>query len=196
MKSRSFASVLGIGLLVIGGVAAAQQGTTRAAMERTVQSIVLDSLFTRDTTRQIVVGDSTVSGGSHYVDEDYRSALVGLGQLPAGVQADFESVRAMRRAVDSLSTRVPVRRLDHSARAALKANGDSPRSYWQAFYRRFPGSSGYIELSRVGFSRDGNTAMILIEYGCGALCGGTIYAVLERRSGKWHITRTAQPRIS
>ena len=58
--------------------------------ERAVQAAVIDSLFVRDTTRGVVVGDSTISGGTHFLHEDYLSALRMLGRLPAGLQADFE----------------------------------------------------------------------------------------------------------
>lgn len=164
--------------------------------EGAVQAALLDSLFTVDTTRQIVVGDSTVSGGTHYVDEDYRSALTRLGLLPDGLQADFEARRPVRRAVDSLPTRVPMRRFGEGDEHRQYNEGRDLRAYWSAFYGRFPGSSGRVQLSRVGFSRDGATALVLVEYACGALCGGTIYAVLARTPGRWRVVRTAQPRIA
>jgi hypothetical protein len=161
-----------------------------------VQAAVLDSLFIRDSTRHVVVGDSTVSGGSHFVDEDYRSALRRLGRLPDGRQKDFEAKRAVERRVDSLSIKVPMLRFDAPSRAALRAQWRDPRSYWQEFYRRFPGTPGLIDVSRVGFSRDGRSALVLVEYGSGGLCGGTIYALLELQAGRWRVTRTAQPRIA
>ena len=168
---------------------------TSASVERSVQAAVIDSLFVRDTTRRVVVADSTISGGSHFVDEDYQSALRMLGKLPAGLQADFQAVRVKRRAIDSLPTKVPLVRLDAAARAKLRESKD-PRAYWMAFYRQFPGTPGQIALSRPGFSRDGRAALILVEYGCGRLCGGTLYALLERQAGRWRVTRVAQPRIS
>ena len=163
--------------------------------ERAVQAAVIDSLFVRDTTRGVVVGDSTISGGTHFLHEDYRSALRMLGRLPAGLQADFEVVREQRRAVDSLRTKVPVIRLDAATRASLRTDRD-PGAFWQTFYRRFPGTPGWVELSRAGFSTDGSSALMLVEYACGFLCGGTLYVVVERRAGTWRVTHVEQPRIS
>jgi len=181
--------------LILALASACQRSRGSESEESLVQAAVLDSLFVRDSTRQLVVGDSSVSGGSHFVDEDYASALRVLGQLPDGVQADFEGKRGTRRRVDSLRTRVPMERFVAADRDSLPRFG-SPSSYWQAFYHRFPGSSGVIHLSRVGFSRDGAWALMLVEYGCGGLCGGTIYVLLSHQSGRWRVVRTAQPRIA
>jgi hypothetical protein len=164
-------------------------------VERVIQARVIDSLFTVDTTRLVVVGDSTISGGTHFVDEDYQSALRMLGPLPNGLQADFEAMRGRRLPVDSLRTKFPMVQLSAAVRRDLAKERD-PRRFWPGFFRMFPGSPGWIELSRVGFSRDGNSAVILVEYGCGALCGGTRYVLLNRKAGAWHIVRVAQPRIS
>ena len=184
-----------IALLFLAAVSALQAGRGALSLESVVQAAVIDSLLVRDTTRQIVVGDSTVSGGTHFVDEDYSSALRSLGPLPEGLQKDFEAKRSTVRRVDSLSTRVPMRRFTATDRAALRAHGD-PTSYWTAFYRRFPASPGLVEISRVGFGRDGASALVLVEYGCGGLCGGTIYVLLAKQSSRWRVTRTAQPRIA
>jgi hypothetical protein len=184
-----------IALLLLAAVSAFQGGRGAQSLESVVQAAVIDSLFVRDTTRQIVVGDSTVSGGTHFVDEDYTSALRSLGPLPEGVQEDFEAKRGTVRRVDSLSTKVPMRRFTATDRAGLRGQG-SPTSYWNAFYRRFPGSPGLVAISRVGFGRDGASALVLVEYGCGGLCGGTIYVLLAQQSGRWRVTRTAQPRIA
>ncbi|MCY7378167.1 MAG: hypothetical protein LH467_02370 [Gemmatimonadaceae bacterium] len=97
--------------------------------------------------------------------------------------------------MDSLPAKVPMQRFTAADRAAARAQG-SPTSYWSAFYQRFPGSPGLIEMSRVGFGRDGSSALVLVEYGCGGRCGGTIYVLLARQAGRWRVIRTAQPRIA
>ena len=175
--------------------ALASADTTRLRLERQVQAAVVDSLFVHDTTRRVAIGDSTVSGGSHFVSEDYQSALRMLGAMPAGLRSDFDSVRGRRVPVGVLALRRPVVLVNAAARAALRAKRD-PRAYWAEFYRRFPGSPGYIEVSRVGFSRDQRTALVLVEYGCGGLCGGTLYVLLQRSATGWRILRKSQPRAA
>lgn len=43
----------------------------------------------------------------------------------------------------------------------------------------------FVSLSRVGFSRDGQLALIYVEVYCGALCGYGSYHVLQREEGRW-----------
>ena len=182
-------------LLVLVSVTSCARARDAERTEGVVQAAVLDSLFVRDTTRQLVVGDSTVSGGNHYVDEDYASALRILGRLPDGVRADFEAKRSKSRRVDSLFAKVPMQRFTTVERERMRREGN-PTLYWHAFYRRFPGSPGLVRVSRVGFSRDGASALMLVDYGCGGLCGGTVYVLLAYQSGRWRVVRTAQTRVS
>lgn len=178
---------------VVHGGDVGQTGTQPTPHERDVQAAVLDSFFARGGARLVLV-DSTVLGSSHFVDEDYASALMTLGALPDGLREDFEAKRARRRRVDSLATRVPVVFFTARDRNALRAR--NPDEYWRLFRERFPGSSARVAVSRVGFSREGRHALMLVDYGCGPLCGGTIYYLLVREGAIWRTIRTAQPRIS
>lgn len=185
----------GIAVTLIVALLACQGVRSARPAERVVQALVLDSLFVRDTTQQIVVSDSTVAERTAALDEDHASALRRLGPLAKGLRADFEARLGTRRRVDSLRTRVPMRRFTVVERARLGAHRN-PTSFWEAFYRRFPGSPGLVTLSRVGFGRDGTSALVRVEYGCGGRCGGTIYVLLANESGKWRVIRTARSRIS
>jgi len=60
---------------------------------------------------------------------------------------------------------------------------------WPAYYKRFPGSLGIVEFSRVGFSADGMQALFYESHSCGGLCGGGNYVVMDRRDGRWVIEK-------
>src|SRR5262249_46763205 len=51
---------------------------------------------------------------------------------------------------------------------------------WPGFYKRYPKSAGYIELSRVGFNRDHSQALQYIARTCGGLCGEGYYVILGK----------------
>jgi hypothetical protein len=182
-------------LLLIASIPNCQTVRGAQSAEAEVQAAVVDSLLVRAGTRQLVIGDSTVKGGYHFVDEDYFTALRFLGALPTGLRADFEIKRGETRRVEDLPVRVPIQRFTAAERALLH-DERNPTSFWNAFYRRFPGSSGLVEVSRVGFGQDGKSALVLVEYGCGGRCGGTLYVLLAKQGGRWRVVRTAQPRIS
>ena len=62
-----------------------------------------------------------------------------------------------------------------------RATSDS----WNAFYRRYPGSGGYLEVSAVGFDAAKTRAMVYLAHSCGSLCGGGQHYLLEQVEGTW-----------
>lgn len=59
--------------------------------------------------------------------------------------------------------------------------------YWLAYYKQYPGGSGLVEWSRVGFNADGTQALFYEGYRCGGLCGTGRYVVMEKKNGSWSI---------
>jgi hypothetical protein len=57
---------------------------------------------------------------------------------------------------------------------------------WENFNAAYPGATGYIQLSAVGFDRDKTRAIVYVAHHCGGLCGQGTYHFLERRHGAWH----------
>ena len=56
---------------------------------------------------------------------------------------------------------------------------------WEGFYKRYPDSGGWMELSAVGFNVNKTVAVVYMGHHCGALCGGGGFHVLEKKDGKW-----------
>ncbi len=67
---------------------------------------------------------------------------------------------------------------------------------WPAFFKTFPGSSGILTFSRVGFSRDGMQALFYGTNRCDGLCGSGMYIVMEKRNGRWVIEKEIEAWIS
>jgi hypothetical protein len=65
---------------------------------------------------------------------------------------------------------------------------NGPEAYWQEFYRRYPGSNGSISFSSIGYTADGNTAVLVVDQGCGTLCGALSNIVVKRERGRWHVS--------
>ena len=63
---------------------------------------------------------------------------------------------------------------------------------WEEFYRKNPGASGYIRLSRVGFNPERDEALVYVEHGCGATCGTGNYALLTKSEKGWRVKRMVQ----
>lgn len=56
---------------------------------------------------------------------------------------------------------------------------------WKEFYKRYPNSKGFIDLSAVGFNADKSVAVVSLGRWCGGLCGEGGYYVLQKKDGKW-----------
>ncbi|HET7459690.1 MAG TPA: hypothetical protein VFJ82_00525 [Longimicrobium sp.] len=155
------------------------------AAEDTVWAVVLDSLYVVERTRQLVVYDRTDS-------------LASIGTIP-GIESatvhDFWSRSRETRGVGPLPrTRVPVVFVDRATIASLPTGIDpnsSEMPFWRAFYERYPGSSGLISLSRVGFNAARTQAVLNVDRGCGGLCGNGVIVLLTRdAAGRWRVAAT------
>lgn len=76
-------------------------------------------------------------------------------------------------------TLIHQRELEH----IFRRNNDG----WAEFYKRYPGSSGTVDFSNVGFDRVRKQAFVYVAHGCGWLCGSGDYVLLEKRNGMWTI---------
>ena len=56
---------------------------------------------------------------------------------------------------------------------------------WKEFYKQYPDSGGFIDLSGVGFNADKSVAVVSKGRWCGSLCGEGVYYVLQKKDGKW-----------
>jgi len=63
-------------------------------------------------------------------------------------------------------------------------------------FNRVPGSNGVIGLSRVGFDRQGDQAMVFVEYACGGNCGEGFLVVLERGPRGWSVVELLKEWVS
>lgn len=58
---------------------------------------------------------------------------------------------------------------------------------WDAFYEKYPGSSGIISLSQVGYSADKTIAWVYWTTWCGGRCGKGGYYIFEKKEGSWNM---------
>lgn len=68
--------------------------------------------------------------------------------------------------------------------ADIKATFDETYS-WEKFYKLYPSSGGYTQISQIGFNADKTIAIAYIGHSCGGLCGGGGFHVLQKKEDKW-----------
>ena len=55
----------------------------------------------------------------------------------------------------------------------------------EGFYKLYPDSGGWIELSAVGFNPSRTIAVVYMGHSCGNNCGGGTFHVLQKKEGRW-----------
>lgn len=64
---------------------------------------------------------------------------------------------------------------------------------WKAFHQKYPKSSGFLVLSRVGLNADKTQALVYKGWSCGGLCGGGSYTLLIKKNGVWTVRGSVGP---
>jgi hypothetical protein len=115
--------------------------------------------------------------------EDYVTRR--LPELGPDTIADFDKKRECR----SLS-----RQFDIPAEYVLVSDKEISSLFskygidgWNHFYAKYPGSSGIIGFSDVGFNLEMNQAFVSTSRGCGGICGAGYFVVLKKEQGVWKV---------
>src|SRR5437667_10500580 len=148
-----------------------------------VYRAVIDSMFVpraASVVTRLAILDST----EVFKRENNTALIQSLLKLPevdSAMARDFAARSYERHSLKGLTTvrlRMPLLLLDHRALASLPR--EDPDKYWHEYYQRFPGASGIIELSAIGYSADGSTGDLMVDTGCGSLCGNVYIVVVKR----------------
>jgi hypothetical protein len=60
---------------------------------------------------------------------------------------------------------------------------------WKAFYKKYPGATGFTILSRIGFNSAHDQALVYLGNSCELLCGRGRLVLLRKHKGNWKIVK-------
>jgi len=169
------------------------------ARDLEVYAAVLDSMFApRAISRysRIAVVEST----EVFKRETTKALIESLTKVPGVDSAAARDLAARSyephslKGIASVRLRMPVLLLGRSSLDPLPR--PDPDKYWTAFYEKFPGTNGLISLSAVGYSADGNRGVLMVDVGCGGLCGNGYIVVVTRERDEWRIAHIQNTWVS
>ena len=161
---------------------------------------VLDSMFIPHKTggiTQLVIWDSTQTFGREILAPGVFRELYRLPEVDSAVVKDFKSRNLESRSLKYLPTlglKFPIVLATPETLRGLPRQ--DPDKYWSEFYKRYPGASGLISFSAIGYTADGNIALLMVGQGCGSLCGAGHNVVAKRQGGRWRLIAIQQTWVS
>ena len=176
--------LLGLGACRSRGTAGATAAVT-GEDTRAVYEAVLREAYTHDGVKRLVVDPDL-----HWIGDD----MVGLYERPRGVPHDawrawITRARRGGKLPRELTPGVEVHWFTNREVLDLPTDG-SIEAWWPAFHERFPDSSGHIQLSRIGFSADGRSAVVYGWVGSGSLSASGDLFLLRRTEAGWRMVAT------
>jgi hypothetical protein len=199
MRSRSCFSFIWFGVLLLFAVCAAAQSKSSArrndksstdsndAREYSVLAAILKLHYNGDG-RSVVINDTLEPCGGT------TSSFVGTdAQISA---SDVES--AFRECHSNPNQKVGLSRL-HIKNRLIPIVESEYRKYfkldceegWNRFYRKYPKSHGYVQLSRVGFVPSKKFALLNFSYMAGCMNGEGHLLLLKNVDGEWKVVGDA-----
>lgn len=173
------AAVLFVAFLVASSAGAQESAATEPYADKDaydVYSVLLPGEesygFAKGT--MVVLQETTFSAeqtcGSAHIPPDFESAF-----------RNFEETGAKRFLLQrNIRSDKPYEFVSQGALRSLMKAGS-----WPQFYKRYPGSSGYIAFSAVGFNKAKDRAVVYSGSSCGSRCGRWALHLLQKADGKW-----------
>lgn len=151
-----------------------------------VYETVLRELYGGDDSRRLLVVRS--------VTADYKfceGGFEGIPEVSAEALDDYNIKRDFPTRIPQLvGLKAWVAYIRWDEYVSLYCDPNNGVNRWDAFYRRFPGSSGYMELSPIGYNRAGDEAFVYAWTRCGPKCGGARLVVLRKGRRGWGLEST------
>jgi hypothetical protein len=176
------------GLLALACVAAFAAGSKLYDIEYQIISAALNH-GTGETDDEIVI-DVATTGAKFGFDSPDRDDATLAKELGATVTALREFQRVNRRSYAlqaELKTKANYQFLETSRRSEI-FNNEDPVVNWQQFRTQFPGAAGIVRVSRPGIDETTKTALVYVEFDCGAECGsGRALNIAQQSDGTWAV---------
>ena len=133
--------------------------------------------------RLVVIKDHTISEKGSIPDNGIGGVRLGKIPLDQDTIRDFHRKNSDSIPLEPRFTFATGQVLvsDHELGSILSEDS------WAEFYKRYPTSAGYILLSRVGFNREHNEALLYIARLCGSSCGEGFCVKLHKVGAAWYL---------
>jgi hypothetical protein len=209
-NQRGYGVLVGLLVAVLTPRTTSEQVPTKPAVDVTQREYVVFSAYITDAfmgakgedrvgwhVSNIVIVNMTRSdlNDSQIEDENdkpfswKRASRFLRKQAPTLQQATIENLREVGTQSaplrPSFQLSVPYQLVDEKEIDAIFRN----KGWWTDYYKKYPGSQGYLVLSKVGFSADRSQALFYAENRCGGKCATGTYVVMQKSGTSWNLVK-------
>lgn len=167
-----------------------KQGINSTPDEYDVFSTLVNDMYVKDKVKLIVITDPTCCDTNlDMKSETWKMYLEQLAPLSVETLEDYVSRNEQALALEkkfNLKTKYQI--VPYVNVKNLFSNFDLDAA-WKTFYSRYPASGGYIRLSRVGFNKAKDQALVSTAWMCNTLCGEGNYVLLSKQQGSWKVLK-------
>jgi hypothetical protein len=154
--------------------------------EYEIYSSVIKQIYVQPETKLLMIEERTFRYDfASENDEPWREKKKGL-TIDESAAEDYEARNSQHWLLNKASFKLPVK-TNLITDLDLKAifHGNWGELEWINYYRRFPDSSGFVMLSRIGFNTEHTQALLYLGSRCGPRCGDIHFLLLERVNATW-----------
>lgn len=156
----------------------------RESDEYDVYAALIDEMYVDERVKLIVIVDHTDADYSEDLDQTLQYVTENISGIQQETLDDFKAQNAQSHPLrDDFNLRVPHGLISQREMKEIFSTG----SGWDEFYQKYPDSQGAMTLSRVGFNREGDQALVYVGNQSHWLAGAGYYVLLARQDGAWVI---------
>lgn len=204
MAGKLFLSVLLLLLLLLVGAfphPTSSQSIENATIEQeeyaVYSAMLVDYVFMRPKT--IVIANPTSTFARVTKLTDFRFIFLNQAREPVLSQETLDDFLQRNKSNRWLTPKFEISRkyaLVDFREIKKLANDFQMDNEWKAFSKAYPESYGFVTLSRVGFNRQMDQALVYAGWQCPGLCGHWSFQLLAKEDGLWKVVGDANRLIS
>jgi hypothetical protein len=173
---------------VSGSVPAFQSSSDSAVSdeEYEIYSTVIKQKYIQPNTKLLIIEERTFRYDFAVDNEEpWREKRKGV-TIDRSAAEDYEARNSSKGLLNKAMFKLPVK-LNLITDLDLKAifHGHWGELEWIDYYRKYPESTGFIMLSRIGFNTEHTQGLLYIGSRCGPGCGDINFLLLEKINGTW-----------
>ena len=160
--------------------------------ELAVYSAVIEQAYHESNGKLVVIGDRTNDCPPYEKEANWEQNE--LNRLPeVGVDTFGDYLLKNRRCASlSESSDLRIKYVVIPDEEVMDVIRSEDTGGWEAFYRKYPNSIGFLTFSRIGFNAEVNQALVYTGRYYGIRKGAGIHVLLSKRDGSWVVTRKSR----